>query len=166
MAHVTRRRALLALAVAAPVSVFAETAADGHLQELDDLRLLSASIAQNKTPLLVLFSTPGCPFCREVRRNYLLPRVAEQARSTRPELILREADIGSQRMIVDLTGAKISEAVFASRYGVRMVPVVALFDQSLRVVGAPLVGLDRSGFYEAYLATAIADARRSLMKSS
>jgi len=163
----TRRKALIALAIAAPGWVRAQTdGRDAHLSPLEDLRVLSASIAKNKTPLLVLFSTPGCPFCREVRQNYLLPRAAEQARSGGLKLLLREADIGSQRLIIDLAGTQITEAAFAGRYGVRMVPVVALFDQSLRVVGSPLIGLDRSGFYEAYLASAIAEARRQLANSS
>lgn len=163
----TRRQVLMALAMAVPSWALAQTdETEKHLSPLDDLRVLSASIAQNKTPLLVLFSTPGCPFCREVRQNYLLPRAVEQARSVRPELLLREADIGSQRLITDLAGTRITEAAFASRYGVRMVPVVALLDQSLRVVGTPLVGLDRSGFYEAYLTSAIAEARRRVANAS
>ena len=48
-----------------------------------------------------------------------------------------------------------TEAEFASRFNVRAVPVVALFDQSLKLLVEPLVGLDRSGFYEAYLSAAI-----------
>ncbi len=86
-------------------------------------------IARHKAPLLILFSTPGCPFCREVRRNYLAPRVAEQAAKTTPELLLRETDITSERTLTELSGARITEAAFALEHHVRAVPVVALFDQ-------------------------------------
>ena len=49
---------------------------------------------------------------------------------------------------------------------VRLVPVVALFDAMLRPIGEPLVGLDRSGFYEAYLASAIDASRKYLRQTS
>lgn len=116
--------------------------------------------------MLILFSTPGCPFCREVRRNYLAPRVAEQARNSVPELLLREVDITSQRPVIDLAGARISEAALSARFNVHVVPVIALFDHTLTPLAEPLVGLDRSGFYEGYLASAIDTARRRLRQTS
>jgi len=167
MLLVSRRRLLASLLLAAPASAFAQRSAAGaHLPPLDDLRPIAQLIARNKAPLLVLFSTPGCPFCREVRRNYLAPRVGEQLQLATAELLLREADITSQRPLVDLTGAVITEAEFATRYSVRAVPVVALFDQSLQLIAEPLVGLDRSGFYEGYLAAAIESARKRLRQTS
>ena len=161
-----RRRALMALMVA-PGLVRAQSAAtDNYLPPLDDLRVLANLITRHRAPLLVLFSTPGCPFCREVRRNYLMPRVTEQTTKATPELLLHETDITSERIVIDLSGARITEAAFAQRHHVRAVPVVALFDSSLRLIGEPLVGLDRSGFYEAYLASAIDAARRQLRQTS
>jgi hypothetical protein len=40
--------------------------------------------------------------------------------------------------------------------------VVALFDDRAQLLGDPLVGIDRAGFYEAYLARAIEVAERRL----
>lgn len=162
---VGRRRALLSL-LAAPAWLRAQpTAPDEYLPPIGDLRGIAPLIVRHKAPLLVLFSTPGCPFCREVRRNYLMPRLAEQKR-TAPDLLLREADITSSRMIVEPSGAHITEATLASRFNVRVVPVVALFDQSLQLIAEPLVGLDRSGFYEGYLEAAIETARKRLRQTS
>ena len=85
MTHAGRRRALIAL-VLAPGLLRAQSAAAEveNLPPLGDLRVLADSIARHKAPLLVLFSTPGCPFCLEVRRNYLGPRVTEQAGKATP----------------------------------------------------------------------------------
>lgn len=164
--RVNRRQALIALAIAPGMLCAQPGTADEHLPQLNDLRVLADAIAKHKAPLLVLFSTPGCPFCREVRRNYLVPRVQEQAGKTTPELLLRESDITSANALVDLPGNHITEAEFARRHSVRAVPVVTLFDSSLRPIGEPLVGLDRSGFYEGYLASAIDAARRHLRQTS
>ncbi|HVE89397.1 MAG TPA: hypothetical protein VNA44_06815 [Burkholderiaceae bacterium] len=160
-----RRQALVAFLLA-PALLRAQQVADQHLPPLGDLRVLAKSIARQKAPLLILFSTPGCPFCREVRRNYLVPRIAEQADKTNPQLLLRETDITSERTMVDLSGAHITESFFAARNNVRVVPVVTLFDASLRPISEPLVGLDRSGFYEGYLTSAIDAARKHLRQTS
>jgi hypothetical protein len=132
-----------------------------RLPRIEDLRDLAAEVTRLDAPLLVLFSTPGCPFCREVRRNYLAPRVAEGDKT----VLLREVEVTSTRTLIDLDGSRISERSFADRHGVRVVPVVAFFDDRMRPLGAPLVGLDRAGFYESYLQAAIDTARRRLRDS-
>jgi thioredoxin-related protein len=133
-----------------------------HLPAIDDLRALLAQVRTRRAPLLVLFSTPGCPYCLEVRRNYLAPRLADAAAAPSPELLIREVDITSRAPLVDAQGRRTSQAEFAARFGVRVVPVVALFDAQLQLLGEPLVGIDRSGFYEAYLARAVEQAQRKL----
>jgi thioredoxin-related protein len=159
-----RRQLLLAGAgVAFGAGVSAQPAGgEQHLAAIDDIRPLLAQVRARRAPLLVLFSTPGCPFCREVRRNYLVPRVAEQAAQSSPSLLIREVDITSTASLVDPQGRKITQAEFASKFGIRVVPVVALFDARGEMLGDPIVGIDRSGFYEAYLARAIEAAERRL----
>ena len=162
----SRRQLLIALLLSPGLVHAQRSTADHLLPPLDDLRVLASLIARHKAPLLVLFSTPGCPYCREVRRNYLAPRVAEQADKATPELLLRETDITSERTLTDLSGVRITEATFALRHHVRLVPVVALFDAMLQPIGEPLVGLDRAGFYEGYLASAIDASRKHLRQTS
>jgi thioredoxin-related protein len=159
-----RRRLLLAGAAAAFGARAGAQPAGGedHLTAIDDLRAVMAQVRKRRVPLLVLFSTPGCPFCHEVRRSYLAPRVAEQAKLPSPTLVIREIDISSRAPLIDLEGRRTTQAEFASRLNVRMVPVVALFDDRAQLLGEPLVGIDRAGFYEAYLARAIEAAERRL----
>ncbi|MGH6611833.1 MAG: hypothetical protein ACRECQ_16435, partial [Burkholderiaceae bacterium] len=74
----------------------------------------------------------------------------------------REVDITSRRTLLDLSGAPITEAAFADRFNVRVVPVVVLLDQKLQVLTEPLVGIDRAGFYESLLTNAIDTATKRL----
>jgi thioredoxin-related protein len=164
--HADRRQVVTAMLLSPALLSAQQRVPDDSLAPLDDLRVLASSITRHKAPLLILFSTPGCPFCSEVRRNYLVPRVAEQMDKATPDLLLRETDITSGRTLTDLSGDRITEAAFALRHRVRAVPVVALFDSLLRPIGEPLVGLDRSGFYESYLASAIDAARKYLRQTS
>jgi thioredoxin-related protein len=107
-------------------------------------------------PLLLFFSTAGCPFCIEVRRSYLAPRLKESAGS----LLIREVEIVSRRRFAGVDGSPQTEAELAARFGVRMVPVVQLVDASLAPIGKPLVGIDAAGFYDGYLSAAIDEAQR------
>jgi thioredoxin-related protein len=159
-----RRRLLLAgAAVAFGARAGAQPAGgEEHLEAIEDLRPLMAQVRKRRAPLLILFSTPGCPFCREVRRGYLAPRVAEQAAQSVPTLLIREVDITSRTPLIDQQGRRTTQAEFASRLNVRVVPVVALFDDRAQLLGDPLVGIDRAGFYETYLSRAIEAAERRL----
>ncbi len=148
--------AAAALALAGPRAV---RAAEAHaLERIDDLRPLLARVRRERVPLLLFFSTPGCPYCIEVRRNYLAPR----ARDPRAGVLIREVDIVAQRSFVDTDGAPITEARFAARFGVRVVPVVLMVDERLTPLVDPLVGLDAAGFYDRYLANAIEAATAKL----
>jgi thioredoxin-related protein len=161
--HARRRLLLAGAAVAFGAGAGAQPAGgEDSLAAIDDLRTVMAQVRKQRVPLLVLFSTPGCPFCHEVRRSYLAPRVVEQAKLPTPTLLIREVDISSRAPLVDLEGRRTTQAEFAARLNVRMVPVVALFDDRAQLLGEPLVGIDRAGFYEAYLARAIEAAERRL----
>ncbi len=79
-------------------------AAASHAQEhgeslahIDDLGALLDAVRTTRRPLLLFFSTPGCPYCREVRRNYLAPRVADGVEAS--GVVIREVDITSRRAV-------------------------------------------------------------------
>jgi thiol-disulfide isomerase/thioredoxin len=158
------RRAALAslliapLAVAVPRPAGAQRGTDGvELPRIDNLRTVAAQMRKERVPLLLFFSTPGCPYCIEVRRSYLAPRLKAV-----DSVLIREVEITSRRSFVGLDGARTTEADLANRFGVRMVPVVQLVDASLAPIGKPLIGLDASGFYESYLASAIEEAQQAM----
>jgi thiol-disulfide isomerase/thioredoxin len=154
------RRVALIAAVALFLAPLACAAADAMLPPIDDLGALATTVARTRVPVIVLFSTPGCPFCREVRQNYLAPRLAEQQQRSAPEYLLREVDITSRRTIGAIDEKVLTESQFADRYGIRLAPVVIAFDAKWRPIGEPLVGLDRSGFYESYIERLISEAQR------
>lgn len=131
------------------------------LPAIGDLRELGAQSRREGRPLLLFFSLPGCPHCFDVRRNYLAPRVAQGGASG---VIVREIDITSPRMFAGLDGTPVSAADLARRFNVRIAPVVILADGDLHPLAEPLVGIDRSGFYEGYLGAAIDSARARLAR--
>jgi hypothetical protein len=140
----------------------AQAAADTPLARVDDLRPLLASVARERRPLLLFFSTPGCPYCREVRRGYLRPRADDGEAVS--GVAIREVEITSSRRLRDASGALVTEAALAARYDVKMVPHLELLGSSAEPLVKPLIGIDNSGFYESFLQTAIAMATAKLTR--
>ena len=152
-----KRRACLAATLLLAAGARGE-ATGPSLPRVDDLGELADEVRRRKAPLLILFSIEGCPYCLEVRRNYLQPRLTEAAK----EVVIREVDIGSPRPMRMLDGSNTTESAFAARFDVRVAPVIVLLDARMMPLGEPLVGLGRSGFYEARLQATIEAARQRL----
>lgn len=150
---------LLAAGMARAQSAKAEQPA---LPRIDDLRSLASQSRRERVPVLLFFSTAGCPYCIEVRRNYLAPRLKQNA----SDLLIREVEITGKRTLFDVDGRSITEADLAARFKVRMVPVVQLVDANLAPIVGPLIGIDAAGFYDGYLSAAIEDAQRALRRSA
>ncbi|HQR77853.1 MAG TPA: hypothetical protein PLR35_15645 [Burkholderiaceae bacterium] len=157
-----RRRVALAAAASLLLAPRVWASEVALLPAVDDAQALSAQSARAGVPIIVLFSTPGCPYCQEARQNYLVPRHAEQQRRSKPEYLLREVDITSRRPVGTIDGRAFTEAQLAERYGIHFAPVLMAFDSRWRPLGDPLVGLDRAGFYESYVERLITAARQSI----
>jgi hypothetical protein len=147
------------LPAGAPLAATGASASEATLPRIDDLRRDAERVRRERKPLLLFFSTPGCPYCLEVRRSYLAPRAAAGEAA---EVLVREVDVTGTRTFIGLDGSALREAAFAERLGVRLVPVVRLVDERLAPLAAPLVGLNEAGFYESYLAAAIEEATAKL----
>lgn len=131
---------------------------DPPLPPIDDLRRLAAQVRSERRPLLLFFTTPGCPYCRAVRRGYLAPRLAEPDGGG---VLIREVSVLGRSRYPGLDGRPVTDRDLAARFGVNAVPVVCLVDDSLRPLADPLVGLN-ADFYETYLQRAIEQARETL----
>ncbi len=161
-----RRRALLAALAATAFSsalvgaARAQSRRQGHepLTRIDDLRAISAQVRKQQRPLLLFFSIPSCPFCLEVRRTHLAPRLLEPDRGP----LIREIEISSRRTFIRLDGQSTTEYDFANSHNVRMVPHVVLVDADMKPLGEPMIGIGVSDFYGAYLDDAIDSATRKL----
>ncbi len=153
-----RRRSLLTAALLSWPLLRAMAQDEPLLPLASDLRGLGATSRRTQQPIVLLFSTPGCPYCRDVRRNYLAPMLAAGT-PVAPAPLIQEVVITSSAALVDFDGRALTHAQFAERRGVSVSPVVMALDGRGQVIGEPLVGLDAAGFYNAYLEALLARAR-------
>lgn len=150
-----RRELILALsALAAAPALRAAEAPD--LPLASDLRADARLARERRIPIVILFSLPGCPYCSEVRRAHLLPRLRDPAQASRA--IIRQVNLGSDERIVGFDGRPTTHDAIARFHGVRAAPEVAFWDARGRPVAEPLKGMLLPDFYAAYLESALATA--------
>lgn len=148
-------RAIAAWSLILAWGVLASAAAHAAagLVRAQDFRADARLAAQRQVPIMVLFTSPGCPYCDVVKRDYLVPMHRERANRSR--VIIRELSIGSSAMLTGFDGKPISPSAFAASHKVFVVPTVMVFDPRGEPVGEPIVGVLIPDFYYGYLEAAI-----------
>ncbi len=128
---------------------------DQHgLTMVEDLRSESAQALQAGKPLVLMFSLPECPYCKVVRRNYLLPMIRE-AGNDPPQI--RELSMRGRQAIKDFDGTVTTPTAIANRYGVKVAPTLVFVNTSGEMLTEPLVGGDHQ-FFSVYLDRAFEEA--------
>lgn len=154
----TQRRMLVAGAasVAALAALpWARAAAQHLLPEPASLaKELGAALARRRA-LVVLAGTEGCPWCKLVRENYLVP-----LRSEGQPVV--EIDILGGAALQDFTGAPTTQARLASSLRLRVTPTVLFFGKEGKEAAPRLVGVPLPDFYGAYLQERLDAANRAV----
>ncbi len=127
--------------------------ADGDLVRATNLQADAREAARRKVPILLMYSSASCHFCKRVKREYLIPMHKDRAYHKR--VIIREVDMGSTRPLTGFDGKPTTEGAFAAASKVVMVPTVKIYDTRGNETGEPLVGLLTPDYYFGYLEAAI-----------
>ncbi|WP_342113644.1 hypothetical protein [Pseudoduganella sp. OTU4001] len=132
----------------------------GHalLPPLRNLHAELAPLAAQRAVLVLLVSRQDCPYCLEVRRNYLAPL----HRAGTPRLAFRELESDTVADLPDASGQRQPIAAILRQLGVRFFPTVLFLGPDGRTLAEPLLGADHSGFYGAYLDARLQQAKDKL----
>lgn len=112
--------------------------------------------AQARQPLVVMVSLHGCPWCEEVRNNYLAPMHAEQA------LPVVQIDMRSTQRTVSAQGQPTTHDAQVRAWGVKVAPTVLFLGPAGQEMADRLVG-GSPDFYAAYLDRRLEQARKALV---
>lgn len=116
--------------------------------------------AKRRVPILVLFTSPTCPYCERVKSEYLVPMHKDPA--YRARVIIREVSIDAATPLTGFDGTTTTEGAFAAAHKVFMVPTVMVFDTQGVAAGEAIVGLLIPDFYFGYLEAAIDEGGRKV----
>ena len=109
-----------------------------------------------RQPLVVMVSLHRCPWCEEVRNNYLAPMRAQE------RLPVVQVDMLSPRQTRDLQGAPTTHEALVRAWDVKVAPTVLFLGPQGKEVAERLVG-GSPDFYSAYLDRRLALAREAVI---
>jgi thioredoxin-related protein len=132
---------LAALLVSAP--------ACAQIAEAHDLAADARLAAERNIPLLVLFSEADCPWCERARQEFLLPM--QRNPEYQAKVMMREVGIDKLAALVDFAGNRTTQAEFARRRHVSMMPTVVLLGPRGETLAEPLVGFHGADYYGYFL---------------
>lgn len=111
---------------------------------------------EKRQPLVVMVSLDGCPFCKVVRENYLLPLLQLEG------LPIVQVDMRSQQLLRDFRGQSLSHDAQVRSWRIRLAPTVLFFGRQGREIADRLIGASLPDFYGAYLNDRLQQARAAL----
>lgn len=140
-------------------TIWMPTAQAEGLPVIKDFRVETKDSGNKQVPILVLFMTPTCPYCKQALKEFLLPM--QRNLKYESEVILRQIDISSKKKLVDFNGRITTQSKFAKDRNIRAVPTVVIFDnlgqELTRIEG--MLGAD---FYQSYLDNAISESQAKM----
>ncbi len=110
------------------------------------------------SPLVVMVSLEGCPFCKIVRESYLAPMRQEQ------RLPVVQVDMRSQRSVKNFNGMPATHEALIAAWRVELAPTVLFLGRQGVEVAQRLVGGYIPDFYGAYLEQRLEMAKRAAVK--
>lgn len=115
-----------------------------------------AQALKKGSPLLVLVSLDGCPFCKVARENYLGPLREQEG------LPVVQVDMRSSRAIRNFKGKTLTQDQLIRSWNIKVAPTVLFFGPGGVEVAERLVGGYIPDFYGAYLDDRLRLARAAL----
>ena len=152
---VLSRRHLLVAATAACASGLS-VAAPATLPTTASLPQDLAQALRKGSPLLVMVSLEGCPFCKIARENYLGPLREQEG------MPVVQIDMRNRQTIKNFSGATLTQDELIRSWGVRVAPTVLFFGPGGVEIAERLVGGYIPDFYGAYLDDRLRIARAAL----
>jgi len=125
-----------------------------------DMTTLSKLSRDNGVPILLMFSTEDCTYCKRLEAEVLGPLRLSGADPAR--IILRKVLMDKYETLYDFSGKEYNAENFGIDRGVDVVPTVQLVDATGRELVPKIVGYQAAGLYDDYLEKAI-DVSRALL---
>jgi hypothetical protein len=151
------RRQYLALGVAASSASGVCRATAAVLPVPESLRDELVLALKKPSPLLVMVSLDGCPFCKIARENYLAPLQSQSG------LTIVQIDMRSHQQVQDFNGVSHTQDSLTRRWGIKIAPTILFFGRDGVEVAERLVGGYIPDFYGAYLDDRVRIARAAVV---
>lgn len=131
------------------------------VDKTNDLAALSALSQEKGVPILLMFSTEDCNYCKRLEADVLGPMRIAGIDPKR--VILRKVVLDEYDTLRDFSGRERNAESFGNSRGVDIVPTLELLDTTGKPLVPKIVGYQTPGLYADYLEEAI-EVSRSLLE--
>jgi len=119
----------------------------------DNLAALGALSAEKGVPILLMFSTEHCSYCKRLEAEVLGPM--RKAGIDPKRVILRKIMMDEYDTLRDFNGRERNADSYGTARGVEIVPTLELVDATGKTLVPKIIGFQTPGFYSGYLEKAI-----------
>jgi thioredoxin-related protein len=124
-----------------------------------DLKQLATAAHERGSPLVLMVSLPGCPWCELLRRNYLGPMQSEGVASY--EFMINERS----RTLQDFKAQRITPAALSAALKITNTPTLLFFNREGQEIAPRIEGVASADFIGSILDERLATARQHLKAS-
>jgi len=125
-----------------------------------NLQADGASSTQRGVPIMLVFSAPGCRYCRLLDKDFLKPMLISGDYTNK--VLIRKVMIGNDATLVDFSGKQEPADKLARDYHVHVTPTVLFLDAKGHQLAPPMVGVSSPDYYGSYLDQSITAALKRL----
>jgi len=148
-----KNRLLIAGILAWAMALPALSAGRADVPLADSLQAEAKDAQSRKLPIMLLFTSPYCPYCERVKAEYLGPMVNDPA--YRDKVIIRQIEAGSDWELVGFDGKKTTHGAFAAGQKIVLVPTIKIVDAQGKELAKPIVGFLTPDYYFGYIQDAM-----------
>ena len=125
-----------------------------------DLRDESRIVDESNLILVSEFSSEYCGYCRQLEQDFLMPM--QRNSDYDDKILIRSVSMSDYEYLVDFEGRSVSNAEFASQYGVSVTPTLVFLDSNGVELTEKLVGFWSLDYFGGFIDNSIDEARENL----
>jgi len=116
--------------------------------------------AQTKTPILLLVSKPGCPYCTQIKNEVLNPMLISTEYID--QVIIRELVLNPADTIIGFDGTATKISDIANKYAIKVTPTLLFLGPNGEELEKRIIGINTVELFSYYVAQAIEKATNKL----
>jgi thioredoxin-related protein len=113
--------------------------------QINSLPQLADIVQHHQLPVLLLFSTENCPYCEQIKEEFLIPMLISG--DYKNKVIIRELNVADDNYIIDFSGRKISSHEFSRRYKVNLFPTTSFINHKGNPLTKNIIGINTPSLF-------------------
>ena len=122
-----------------------------------NFHLISEDVKSQNIPIMVLFSSVYCDYCKFIKEEFLNPMIKSGDYTNKVIIRVVEDDQGDE--VIDFNGELIDSGYFSDRYKIVFTPTIIFIDSNGKELADRVVGLGNVEYFGGFIDEAIENSQ-------